>query len=123
MWDSPRAEQLRRPDTSPVTPADVITTMDMMLGALGREAVGMAGEGDNPATSPEWASLDFQGKLEVFAPIWRVMRGESMMLREVEAQLTDLTRVIKSASAESDIRNHVFSGTVEVAALWGLYNK
>lgn len=114
LWDSPRTEQVRPANTSSITAADLVDTMEMVLGALGREAVGMGAESDNPADDPAWVGMDFQGKLESFAPVWRVMRGEALPLEEVEQQLRALTGVMKAASAESDIRNHTFTGTVQV---------
>ncbi len=107
--------QVRPASTAPITAADLVDTMEMVLGALGREAVGMGADSDNPADDPAWVGMDFQGKLESFAPVWRVMRGEALPLEDVEEQLRALTGVMKAASAESDIRNHQFTGIVQVS--------
>lgn len=49
VFDTPVIGETRPADDSPVTDQDCVDTMEMVLGALGRDAAGIGAGGDNPA--------------------------------------------------------------------------
>ena len=65
------------------TEGDVMELVEMILGALGRDALGMGSSIAHPRESEEWKSMTAHEKLEFFAPIWRIMRDENMTVEQV----------------------------------------
>ena len=63
--------------------SDVMELVEMILGALGSDALGMGDSMAHPARSEEWTSLSFEERMEFFAPIWRIMRDENMTTAQV----------------------------------------
>lgn len=59
-------------------------------------------------------------RYEFFAPIWRVMRDDNMLVEEVARQIEAVALAVKQGSAVSDMRHHSFSGKLEGAEvrLW-----
>ena len=60
-----------------------IELLEMILGAMGRDALGMGAGLAHPRESEEWRAMELPQKLEFFAPIWRVMRDENMTVDQV----------------------------------------
>ena len=83
--DTPRPEQVRalQPDTEALDDAEALELMEMILGALGRDAVGLGAGVAHPRESAEWRSMSMDERYEFFAPIWRVMRDDNMTAQEV----------------------------------------
>ncbi len=110
--DTPRPEQVRemQPHVDAPTDADCLELMEMILGALGRDAVGLGASMAHPRDSEEWQGMSLPQKYEFFAPIWRVMRDEAMSVEEVQRQVEAVALAVKQGSAVSDMRHHVFTG-------------
>ena len=85
VMDTPRPEQIRPLQPHAVAPdeSDVMELVEMILGALGSDALGMGDSMAHPARSEEWTSLSFEERMEFFAPIWRIMRDENMTTAQV----------------------------------------
>lgn len=104
--DTPRPEQVRRlqPDASAPSEADCLELMEMILGALGRDAVGLGAGMAHPRESDEWRGMSLAEKYEFFAPIWRVMRDDNMPVAEVQRQVEAVALAVKAGSSVSDMR-------------------
>ena len=85
VMDTPRPEQIRplQPHAVAADELDVMELVEMVLGALGSDALGL-GEGmAHPARSDEWQALTAEERMEFFAPIWRIMRDDNMTAAQV----------------------------------------
>jgi len=89
--------------------------VEMMLGALGRDAVGMGSGITHPRLSPEWAAMGFRERMEFFAPVWRIMRNSNMTVDGVIGQIAYVARAVKTGSEVSDLRRHRFTGRLRGA--------
>lgn len=83
--DTPLPGQIRpiQQEAGRATEADVMELVEMILGALGRDALGLGSSIAHPRESEEWKSMTAHEKLEFFAPIWRIMRDENMTVDQV----------------------------------------
>ena len=88
VMDTPRQEQNRtaQPDAEQATDEDTMELIEMILGALGRDALGMGASMAHPAESDQWKGMTMMQRYEFFAPIWRVMRDSNMSVEEVVEQ-------------------------------------
>lgn len=82
----------------------------MILGALGRDAVGLGSSIEHPRESEEWKGMTLDEKYAFFAPIWRVMRSENLSVEQVKKQIEEVARAVKQGISPSDMRSHQFSG-------------
>ena len=72
VMDSPLPHQVRPLEQSDqVTRELVMEFVEMILGALGRDAIGMGSGISHPRESEEWRGMSFQERMEFFAPVWR----------------------------------------------------
>ena len=80
VMDTPRPEQIRplQPHAVAADEGDVMELVEMVLGALGSDALGLGQGMAHPARSEEWMRLSNEERMEFFAPIWRIMRDENM---------------------------------------------
>lgn len=85
IMDTPLPSQIRpiQQEAGQATEGDVMELVEMILGALGRDALGMGSSIAHPRESEEWKSMTAYEKLEFFAPIWRIMRDENMTVEQV----------------------------------------
>ena len=85
IMDTPLPSQIRpiQQEAGQATEGDVMELVEMILGALGRDALGMGSSIAHPRDSEEWKSMTAFEKLEFFAPIWRIMRDEMMTVEQV----------------------------------------
>ena len=85
VMDTPRSEQIRplQPHATAADESDVMELVEMILGALGSDALGMGDSMAHPAKSEEWTSFTFAERMEFFAPIWRIMRDDNMTALQV----------------------------------------
>ena len=85
IMDTPMPAQVRtlQPEADAANDADVLELLEMILGAMGRDALGMGAGLAHPRESEEWRAMELPQKLEFFAPIWRVMRDENMTVDQV----------------------------------------
>ena len=85
IMDTPLPGQIRpiQQEAGRATEADVMELVEMILGALGRDALGLGSSIAHPRESEEWKSMTPHQKLEFFAPIWRIMRDENMTVEQV----------------------------------------
>lgn len=83
--DTPLPAQIRpiQQEAGQATEADVMELVEMILGALGRDALGLGSSIAHPRESEEWKGMTALQKLEFFAPIWRIMRDENMTVEQV----------------------------------------
>ena len=83
--DTPLPAQIRpiQQEAGQATESDVMELVEMILGALGRDALGLGSSIAHPRESAEWKSMTAYQKLEFFAPIWRIMRDENMTVEQV----------------------------------------
>lgn len=83
--DTPLPGQIRpiQQEAGQATEAEVMELVEMILGALGRDALGLGSSIAHPRESDEWKSMTAHEKLEFFAPIWRIMRDENMTVEQV----------------------------------------
>lgn len=83
--DTPMPVQVRtlQPGADTASDTDVLELLEMILGAMGRDALGMGAGLAHPRESDEWRKMDLRQKLEFFAPIWRVMRDENITVEQV----------------------------------------
>jgi hypothetical protein len=60
--DTPRPEQARtlQPSCEVATEDDCLELMEMILGALGRDAIGLGSSMAHPRDSEEWKSMDMR---------------------------------------------------------------
>lgn len=72
-----------QPGAERCTEEDAMELMEMILGALGRDAVGLGASMAHPRESEEWRGMSLEEKYEFFAPIWRVMRDDNMTAQQV----------------------------------------
>lgn len=86
--DTPLPAQIRpiQQEAGQATEADVMELVEMILGALGRDALGLGSSIAHPRESEEWKGMTAVQKLEFFAPIWRIMRDENMTVDQVMFQ-------------------------------------
>lgn len=111
IMDTPLKPQIReqKPEATEATDEDCLELMEMILGALGRDALGMGSSIAHPKESDEWKGMTMDQKYEFFAPIWRVMRDSNMSVEEVKEQIEYVALVTKQGSQISDLRGHEFS--------------
>ena len=81
----------------------------MILGALGRDAVGLGSSMEHPRESEEWKGMSIHEKYAFFAPIWRVMRSENLSVADVKAQIEHVAQAVKQGISPSDMRSHQFT--------------
>lgn len=112
IMDTPRPDQVRTPlpNVKDTTDKDCLELMEMILGALGRDALGLGAGIAHPKESDQWKQMNINEKYGFFAPIWRVMRGENISEEEVKNQIHYVALSVKQGSAVSDMRVHHFSG-------------
>ena len=117
IMDTPLKEQIRQrqPNAEKADDSDCLELMEMILGALGRDALGMGASMAHPKDSDEWKGMTMDQKYEFFAPIWRVMRDNNMTVEEVKEQIEYVALVTKQGSQVSDLRVHDFSSPHLVA--------
>jgi acyl transferase domain-containing protein/NADPH:quinone reductase-like Zn-dependent oxidoreductase/acyl carrier protein/thioesterase domain-containing protein len=117
IMDTPLKEQIRqaKPMAEKAEEEDCLELMEMILGALGRDALGMGSSIAHPKESDEWKGMSMDQKYEFFAPIWRVMRDNNMSVEEVKEQIEYVALVTKQGSQVSDLRGHDFSSQHLVA--------
>ena len=117
IMDTPLKEQIRtrQPNAEKADDADCLELMEMILGALGRDALGMGSSIAHPKESDEWKGMTMDQKYEFFAPIWRVMRDNNMTVEEVKEQIEYVALVTKQGSQVSDLRGHDFTNPHLVA--------
>jgi hypothetical protein len=62
--DSPRPEQVRplQPSAEVATEEDSLELMEMILGALGRDAIGLGAGMAHPRESDEWKAMSLHDK-------------------------------------------------------------
>jgi hypothetical protein len=62
--DTPRPEQVRplQPSAEEPSEADCLELMEMILGALGRDAIGLGAGMAHPRDSEEWKGMDLMQK-------------------------------------------------------------
>lgn len=108
VMDTPMRQQIRaaQPDVPVATQEDTLELVEMILGALGQDAVGIGASMAHPRESEQWKGMDFDQKIEFFAPIWRVMRDAPLSVEEVKEQVQHVALVTKQASNISDLRHH-----------------
>ncbi|KAL0047289.1 hypothetical protein WJX82_000056 [Trebouxia sp. C0006] len=113
IMDTPLPGQIRpiQQEAGRATEADVMELVEMILGALGRDALGLGSSIAHPRESEEWKSMTPHQKLEFFAPIWRIMRDENMTVEQVTEQVEHVALAVKQGSEISDLRHHTFSAT------------
>ncbi|PNG99845.1 Phthiocerol synthesis polyketide synthase type I PpsC, partial [Tetrabaena socialis] len=99
-----------QPDATECTEADALELMEMILGALGNDAIGLGSSITHPRESEEWLGMSLAQKYEFFAPIWRVMRDDAMPVEEVQRQVEHVALSVKQGSQISDMRHHRFAG-------------
>ena len=82
IMDTPRPDQIRtaQPQAAAATEGDSLELMEMILGALGRDALGLGSSIAHPRESEEWRGMTMQQRFEFFAPIWRVMVRASVLV-------------------------------------------
>ena len=80
-----------QPGADTASDTDVLELLEMILGAMGRDALGMGAGLAHPRESDEWRKMDLRQKLEFFAPIWRVMRDENITVEQVRHLLGNKT--------------------------------
>ncbi|KAK9863861.1 hypothetical protein WJX84_009188, partial [Apatococcus fuscideae] len=110
VMDTPRPEQIRplQPHAVAADESDVMELVEMVLGALGSDALGL-GEGmAHPARSEEWQALSAEERMEFFAPIWRIMRDDNMTAAQVREQVEQVALAVKIGSEVSDLRHHTY---------------
>lgn len=83
----PEQVRTKQPEATECSEADALELMEMILGALGRDAIGLGASMSHPRESEEWKNMTLQQKYEFFAPIWRVMRDENMSADQVRSNL------------------------------------
>ena len=90
IMDTPLPAQIRpiQQEAGRATEDDVMELVEMILGALGRDALGLGSSIAHPRESQEWQSMSAHEKLEFFAPIWRIMRDENMTVEQVHCNFT-----------------------------------
>ena len=83
--DTPLPAQIRpiQQEAGQASEADTMELVEMILGALGRDALGLGSSIAHPRESEEWKSMTPYEKLEFFAPIWQIMRDENMTVEQV----------------------------------------
>ncbi|GFH18518.1 uncharacterized protein HaLaN_15339, partial [Haematococcus lacustris] len=86
VMDTPLPRQVRecRPESEEASEEEVLELMEMILGALGRDAVGLGAR--------------------------RVMRDDNMTVEEVQKQIEFVALSVKKGSQVSDMRHHTFTG-------------
>lgn len=130
LIDAPPPDRVRRVEaedaeavargSATATGDEVIEFMELVLGAMGRDAVGVgagwggsdsknsdndASNADHPAHAPVWRNTCLRGKIRLFAPIWRVMRGDASLTEaNVVAQLAAVAAAVRTGSQPSDLR-------------------
>jgi thioesterase domain-containing protein len=111
IMDTPLTKQIRpgKPDAEHATDEDCLELMEMILGALGRDALGLGSSIAHPKESDEWKGMTMDQRYEFFAPIWRVMRDSNMNAEEVKEQIQYVALVTKQASTVSDLRHHTYT--------------
>lgn len=64
VMDTPRPEQVRalQPNAEAATEEDCLELMEMILGALGRDAIGLGAGMAHPRESEEWKGMSLQEK-------------------------------------------------------------
>lgn len=64
VMDTPRPEQVRalQPSAEAATEEDCLELMEMILGALGRDAIGLGAGMAHPRESEEWKNMNLQEK-------------------------------------------------------------
>ncbi len=89
IMDTPLPGQIRpiQQEAGRATEVDVMELVEMILGALGRDALGLGSSIAHPRESEEWQSMTPHQKLEFFAPIWRIMRDENMTVEQVSLHI------------------------------------
>ncbi|CAD7696942.1 unnamed protein product, partial [Ostreobium quekettii] len=112
IMDTPRPDQVRapHPEAAAASEEECMELLEMILGALGRDALGLGSSIDHPRESDEWKKMSLDEKYQFFAPIWRVMRAENMTAEEVKDQINHVALAVKQGSSASDMRSHSFSG-------------
>jgi hypothetical protein len=87
VMDTPRPEQIRapRPEEATASDADMMEVIEMVLGAMGRDVLGLGSSLEHPCQSDEWRGMTTEEKFDFFAPIWRVMRDDNMSIEQVRA--------------------------------------
>jgi thioesterase domain-containing protein len=110
VMDTPLPEQIRtaQPTAEAATDEDCLELMEMILGALGRDALGMGSSIQHPKESEEWRRMSMDERYEFFAPIWRIMRDDNMSVSQVQEQVSYVALVTKQAASVSDLRHHEF---------------
>jgi len=110
IMDTPLPDQIRkaRPWETEATDDESLEFMEMVLGALGRDALGLGASVAHPKESEEWKSMSMEEKFEFFAPIWRVMRDDNMTIEEVKRQIEGVALLVKQGSNITDMRTHSF---------------
>eukprot|EP00963_Diacronema_lutheri_P009971 scaffold941_cov454-Pavlova_lutheri.AAC.1 len=105
LFDAPYPLQCRAPvpDSDFVSVEDANELMEMILNALGEEAVGFS------TKSNEWLSMSTEERFAFFAPIWRVMRDNNMTVEEVTDQILYVAGAVKRGDQVSDLRHHVYT--------------
>ena len=105
LFDAPYPLQCRAPvpDSDIVSIEDANELMEMILNALGEEAVGFS------TKSSEWLSMSTEERFAFFAPIWRVMRDNNMTVEEVTEQIMYVAGAVKRGDQVSDLRHHVYT--------------
>lgn len=58
-----------------------------------------------------------------FAPIWRVMRDDNMMVDEVQRQVEAVALAVKQGSSVSDMRHHTVTGKLKGAQVREAYRQ
>jgi len=111
IMDTPRPDQVRvpHPDSPEASEEDCMELLEMILGALGRDAVGLGSSIEHPRESAEWKGMSSDEKYAFFAPIWRVMRSENLTVEEVKTQIENVALAVKQGTSPSDMRSHQFS--------------
>ncbi|KAK9815594.1 hypothetical protein WJX72_006498 [[Myrmecia] bisecta] len=115
IMDTPRPEQVRtlQPDATEATDEDNLELIEMILGALGRDALGLGSSIAHPRESDEWKAMTMEQKYAFFAPIWRVMRDDNMSVEQVKEHVQYVALSVKKGSQISDLRHHRFQGTLQ----------
>lgn len=110
IFDTPVKEQSKPgdPDAPRATAADMNEILEIIIGALGSEVVGLGSGEQHPRDSPEWKDMNLHQRLEFLQPLWSVMSGRPLSLEECRQGLEFVALNLRRQNREEDMRRHTF---------------
>jgi hypothetical protein len=109
VFDTPVKEQSKPgdPNAPRATAADMNEILEIIIGALGSEVVGLGSGQEHPRDSPEWKAMNLQQRLEFLQPLWSVMSGRSLSLEECRQGLEFVALNLRRQNRDEDMRHHL----------------